>query len=160
MDVILTGKEYTGIGLNFKMTIKFPLHLASFVAHLVKNPPAMWDTWVWSLGLEDPLEKGKATHSIQYSNLENSMDYSPWGRKELDTTERLLLFFPFLLYYSVGVLENFLADIKNKTKQKTPQLWRNQQSLPGIFFSTGHLEFDAVISNAVIDAVFDLINFT
>ena len=36
---------------------------ASLVAHLVKNPPAMRETWVWSLGLEDPLEKGKATHS-------------------------------------------------------------------------------------------------
>ena len=120
----------------------------------------MWETWVWSLGLEDPLEKGKAAYSIQYSDLENSTDYSPWGHKELDTTERLSLFFSFLLYYSVGVLENFLPDIKNKTKQKTPQLWRNQQSLLGIFFSTGHLEFDAVISNAVMDAVFDLINFT
>ena len=30
---------------------------------LEKNPPAMWDTWVWSLSLEDPLEKGKDTHS-------------------------------------------------------------------------------------------------
>ena len=30
---------------------------------LVKNPPAMWEIWVWSLGWEDPLEKGKATHS-------------------------------------------------------------------------------------------------
>ena len=30
---------------------------------LVKNPPAMQETWVWSLGWEDPLEKGKATHS-------------------------------------------------------------------------------------------------
>ena len=28
-----------------------------------KNPPAMWETWVQSLGWEDPLEKGKATHS-------------------------------------------------------------------------------------------------
>ena len=36
---------------------------ASLVAHLVKNPPAMQETWVWSLGWEDPLEKGKATHS-------------------------------------------------------------------------------------------------
>ena len=36
---------------------------ASLVAELVKNPPAMWDTWVWSLGWEDPLEKGKAPHS-------------------------------------------------------------------------------------------------
>ena len=35
---------------------------ASLVTQLVKNPPAMWVTWVWSLGWEDPLEKGKATH--------------------------------------------------------------------------------------------------
>ena len=36
---------------------------ASLVAQLVKNPPAMQETWVQSLGWEDPLEKGKATHS-------------------------------------------------------------------------------------------------
>ena len=36
---------------------------ASLVAQLVKNPPAMWETWVLSLGWEDPLEKGKGTHS-------------------------------------------------------------------------------------------------
>jgi len=36
---------------------------ASLVAQLVKNPPAMRETWVQSLGWEDPLEKGKATHS-------------------------------------------------------------------------------------------------
>ena len=36
---------------------------ASLVAHLVKNLPAMWETWVLSLSWEDPLEKGKATHS-------------------------------------------------------------------------------------------------
>ena len=36
---------------------------ASLEAQMVKNPPAMWETWVWSLGWEDPLEKGKATHS-------------------------------------------------------------------------------------------------
>ena len=33
------------------------------VAQMVKNPPAMWVTWVQSLGWEDPLEKGMATHS-------------------------------------------------------------------------------------------------
>ena len=38
------------------------------MAQLIKNPPAMWETWVRSLGWEDPLEKGKATHSsILYS---------------------------------------------------------------------------------------------
>ena len=41
---------------------------------MVKNPPAMQETWVPSLGWEDPLEKGKATHSLQCSGLENSMD--------------------------------------------------------------------------------------
>ena len=35
----------------------------SLVPQLVKNTPAMWDTWVPSLGWEDPLEKGMATHS-------------------------------------------------------------------------------------------------
>ena len=38
-------------------------HRASQVAQTVKNPPAMWETWAQSLGWEDPLEKGMATHS-------------------------------------------------------------------------------------------------
>ena len=36
---------------------------ASLVAHMVKNPPAMWETWVQSLGWEVPLEEGMANHS-------------------------------------------------------------------------------------------------
>ena len=36
---------------------------ASLVAQLVKNPPAMQETWFQSLGWEDPLEKGKAIHA-------------------------------------------------------------------------------------------------
>ena len=45
--------------------IGYPLQYswASPVAQLVKNMPAMWETWVRSLVWEDPLEKGKATHS-------------------------------------------------------------------------------------------------
>ena len=45
--------------------IGYPLQYswASLVAQLVKNPPAMRETWVRSLGWEDPLERGKATHS-------------------------------------------------------------------------------------------------
>ena len=46
---------------------------AFLVAQLVKNPPAMWETWVGSLGWEYPLEKGKAT-PFQYFGLMNSMD--------------------------------------------------------------------------------------
>ena len=43
----------------------YPLQYSwvSLVAQLVKNPPAMWETWVQYLGREDPLEKGMATHS-------------------------------------------------------------------------------------------------
>ena len=45
--------------MNFEITKQ----RASLVAQLVKNLPAMWETWVRSLDWEDPLEKGKATHS-------------------------------------------------------------------------------------------------
>ena len=43
----------------------YPLQYSwtSLVAQLVKNLPPMWETWVLLLGWEDPLEKGKATHS-------------------------------------------------------------------------------------------------
>ena len=45
--------------------IGYPLQYswASLVAQLVKNLPAVWETWVRALGWEDPLEKGKVTHS-------------------------------------------------------------------------------------------------
>ena len=45
--------------------IGYPLQYswASLVAHMVKNLPTMWETWVRSLGWEDPLEKEMATHS-------------------------------------------------------------------------------------------------
>ena len=54
-----------GLGRSAGEEIGYPLqyYWASLVAQLVKNPPAMWETWVSSLGWEDPLEKGKATHS-------------------------------------------------------------------------------------------------
>ena len=59
-----------------------PVH-TSLVAQLVKNLPAMWETWVRSLGWEDPLKKGKATHS---SILAWRIPWSPWGHKESDIT--------------------------------------------------------------------------
>ena len=46
---------------------------ASRVAQMVKNLPAVRETWVRSLGWKDPLEKGKA-NPLQYSGLENAMD--------------------------------------------------------------------------------------
>ena len=58
---------------------------------MVKSPPAMWETWVQSLGWEDPPEENG--NPLQYSCLENLhgerglVGYSPWGQKELDTTK-------------------------------------------------------------------------
>ena len=54
-----------GSGRSAGEGIGYPLQYswASLVAQLLKNPPAMRETWVQSLGWEDPLEKGKATHS-------------------------------------------------------------------------------------------------
>ena len=64
---------------------------ASLVAQLVKNPPTMQETWVRSLGWEDPLEKGKSTHS---SILACRIPWTVHGdRKELDTIEQLSLSF-------------------------------------------------------------------
>ena len=56
--------------------VGYPLQYSwsSLVAQTVKNPSAMWETWVQSLGLEDPLEKGMATHPLQDFGLENSLD--------------------------------------------------------------------------------------
>ena len=60
---------------------------------MVKNPPAMQETWVQSLGWEDPLEKGMATHSSilagEFHGQRSLVSYSPWGSKESDTTECL-----------------------------------------------------------------------
>ena len=54
-----------GLGRSAGEGIGYPLQYscASLVAQLVKNPPAMQETWVRSLGWEDLLEKGEATHS-------------------------------------------------------------------------------------------------
>ena len=51
------GRSAEGIGYQLQYS------WSSLVAQLVKNPPAVQETWVQSLGWEDPLEKGKATHS-------------------------------------------------------------------------------------------------
>ena len=54
-----------GLGTSPGEGIGYPLQCswASLVAQIVKNPPAMQETWVQSLGWEDALEKGMATHS-------------------------------------------------------------------------------------------------
>ena len=72
---------------------------ASLVAQLVKNLPAMKETWVRSLSWEDPLEKGK--HLLQYSGMGNSMDCKVHGVAKSRT--RLSDFrFPYYLYSPIS----------------------------------------------------------
>ena len=81
-----------------KLHINFKVFL---VAHMVKNLPAVQETWVWSLGQEDPLEKRMATRCsilawrIPWTE-EPGRLYSPWSHKELDMTEQLTLTFTYL----------------------------------------------------------------
>ena len=63
------------------------------MAQTVKSLPAVWETWVRSLGWEDPLEKEMATNSSilawKIPWMESLAVCNPWGCKELDTTEQL-----------------------------------------------------------------------
>ena len=68
---------------------------ASLLVQMVKNLPAMQETQVWSLGWEDPLEKGMATHSSilacipEFHGQSSLVGSSPWDLKESDMTEQL-----------------------------------------------------------------------
>ena len=61
----------------------------------MQNPPAVQGTQVQSLGWEDSLEKGMVTHSSilawRIPWTEDLVGYSPWGLKELDIAEQLIL---------------------------------------------------------------------
>ena len=91
-DFFWLSGSIPGLGTSAGEGIGYPLQdsWAFLVAQLVKNPPAMWETWVQSLGWEDTLKKGKAIHSIFGSGEFHEL-YSPWIRKESDMTERLSL---------------------------------------------------------------------
>ena len=82
----IPGLRSAGDGIGYQLQYSW----ASLVAPLVKNLPEMQETWVRSLGWEDPLEKGKAIHSSIWPREFHGL-YSPWGHKELDKTELLSL---------------------------------------------------------------------
>ena len=59
---MLSGQEVL-LSVRYYLQDRLDIVGASFIAQLIKNLPAMWETWVHSLGWEDSLEKGKATKS-------------------------------------------------------------------------------------------------
>ena len=82
-----------GLGRSPREEIAYPLQYswASLVAQLVKNPPAMQETWVQSLGWEDPLEEAMQPTPVflpgESHGQRSLVGHSPWGHKELGTTE-------------------------------------------------------------------------
>ena len=64
------------------------------MTQIVKNLPVMRETWVQSLGQEDPLEKGKIPTPVflpgEFHGQKSLVGYSPWGLKELDMADRLM----------------------------------------------------------------------
>jgi len=81
---------------------------------MVKNPCAMQETWVWSLGREDPLEKGMVTTPVflpgKFHGQRSPVGYSPWGPKELDTTEQLTHTQPWLTLCQVLFFMCYLPE--------------------------------------------------
>ena len=77
-----------GSGRSPGKGIGYPLQYswASLVAQLVKNLPAMKDTWVQSLGWEDPLERERLPTPVFWPGEFHGL--CPWGLKELGTTKR------------------------------------------------------------------------
>ena len=66
-------KRHSGSEQHAQDSCLLVASMASLVAQIVKNLPAMWEAWVRSLSWEDTLEKG-TSYPPQYSGLKNSMD--------------------------------------------------------------------------------------
>ena len=90
------------------------------IGSVVKNPPAMQETSIRSLGWEDPLEKEMTMHSSILAWIipwtEEPGGYNPWSHKELDTTERALM---FLLDISLQLDIEILGSEKDIGFRKT-----------------------------------------
>ena len=100
--------RFAGEGIGYPLQYSW----ASLVAQLVMNPPAMRETWVWSLGWEDPLEKGKATHS---SILVWRIPWTVWPmgsqRVELNWETFTFTFHLFIYIYNISCFYKVMFSV-------------------------------------------------
>ena len=104
------------------------VHRASLVAQMVKNLPAMQETWVWSLGQEDPLEEGMATHSP------GELQSMEWQRVRQDlATNTSTHWFPWQhwCFMALNVLGRYswLSSASTKVNTNTQERVRQWSSL-------------------------------
>ena len=83
---------------------------ASLVTQLVKNPPAMWETCIRSLGQEDPPEKERLPTPVFWPREFHGL-YSPWGYKESDMTEQLSLSLTLLEQNENALMQSFPSTV-------------------------------------------------
>ena len=99
---------------------------ASLVVQTVKNLPAMQETWVWSLGREDPLEKWMSTHSSilprEVQGHRSLVGYSLWGHKESDMTEQL---------FGASPMAQQAENLPAMQETQTTWVWSLVRKIPG-----------------------------
>ena len=108
---------------------------ASLIAQLVKNPPAMQETPVRFLGQEDPLEKGKATHTPVFWPGEFHGLYSPRHRKVSDGIAKCrtwLSDFHFIirLWFNINMLESSLFPLAKGWEERPQHSQSRLSSIP------------------------------
>ena len=119
--------------------LEFEQCWAYLVAQMVKNMTALQETWVWSLGQEDPLEKGMVTHSIvffpgKFQQTEETGELHPIGSQRLRHD-----WMPF----ASSVLRVFLSDCvsfwcKWRSIMRERETPTQQTEAKGIFNSSDH----------------------
>ena len=80
--LILGSGRSPGEGIGYPLQYSW----ASLMAHLVKNPPAMWETWVRSLGWEIRWRRERLPTLVFWPGEYHGL-YNPWGHKESDMTK-------------------------------------------------------------------------
>ena len=103
---------------------------ASLVTQLVENPPALQETWIRSLGWEDPLEEGLATHSSLLAWrtpwTEEPGGLRPMGSQEWDTTERL------------RTAQLYVCRYCSVVRSRLALLWSHEAHWPPLSMSSPH----------------------
>ena len=106
------------------------------MAQQVEKPRAMQETWIQSLGWDYPLEKEKIPIRVFWHNEFHRL-YSPWGLKELDTTERLSLHFQMQYSLNKHCFKRLEKSTPEEEKRLCPSLSKLHEHTGFLIFPQG-----------------------
>ena len=117
------GLQSMGVAKSWTRLSDFTFALVSMVAQTVKNLPALQETWIWSLGWENPLEKEMATHPVflsgEFHGQKSLVGNSPRGSQKVEhnwTTFTFFGIYQISFYY-------FNQSSVSSVAQSCPTLW-------------------------------------